>query len=208
MNSDRSEPLPPSWVRKRDGRVVPFEAGRISSALFGAAERLGRPDALLARDLTDAVLHFLAQDGRETVSAEEVAEVVAQVVRELGHPALAEAFAKDEGRRTKYERRAEPSGFVLRASSFVLPLAAWRAECVRDFSRRWVFARDLVSAHDAGLLHLAGLEAPDSLAGCVLRLPAAEGVGPALADLTAGVRGWVALDGPDHLPGEPAALAG
>ena len=44
-----NEPLPPpapAWVRKRDGRVVPFEADKISRALFAVTESLGRPDAL------------------------------------------------------------------------------------------------------------------------------------------------------------------
>src|SRR5437588_6535068 len=84
---------PLAWVTKRDGRLVPFEADKISRALFAAGEALGRPDAFLARELADGVVHFLADesDGPPPTTA-QVAEVVVKVVRELGQPALAEAF--------------------------------------------------------------------------------------------------------------------
>ncbi len=85
--------MPGGGVRKRDGRVVPFEADKISRSLFAVTEALTRPDAFLARELADSVVHFLAAETEgKTPATEEVAETVAKVVRELGHPALAEAF--------------------------------------------------------------------------------------------------------------------
>src|SRR5262249_29885510 len=90
-----NEPDPPAWVSKRDGRLVPFDADRISRALFTASETLGKPDTFLARELTDGVVHFLAQDSEgQTPSTGRVAEVVEQVVRELGQAELALAFAE------------------------------------------------------------------------------------------------------------------
>jgi hypothetical protein len=61
--TDPDPPAPPAWVYKRDGRLVPFEADKISRALFAAGESLGRPDAFLARELADGVVHFLAAEG-------------------------------------------------------------------------------------------------------------------------------------------------
>ena len=96
------EPAPPAWVYKRDGRLVPFEADKISRALFAAAEGLGHPDAFLARELADAVVHFLTAEGEgPTPSTAQVAELTAKVVRELGQPALAEAFAEFGRRRVR-----------------------------------------------------------------------------------------------------------
>src|SRR2546421_5670705 len=92
------EPLTPSptpfaWVHKRDGGLVPFEADKISRALFAATETLGHPDAFLARELTDSILHFLAAEtGEATPTTTDLAELVVKVVRELGQPALAQAF--------------------------------------------------------------------------------------------------------------------
>src|SRR5438128_3168197 len=86
--------MPPSWVYKRDGRLVPFEPDKISRALFAASETLGQPDPFLARELTDGVLHFLAAetDG-DRLPTSAIAELIIKVVRELGQPALARAFA-------------------------------------------------------------------------------------------------------------------
>src|SRR5438270_3871172 len=84
----------PTWVAKRDGRVVPFEGDNVCRAIFAVTEELGRPDAFLARELTDGVLHFLATDldGSDTATTAQIADTVVKVVRELGHPTLAQAF--------------------------------------------------------------------------------------------------------------------
>src|SRR5215831_11474875 len=85
----------PAWVRKRDGTLVPFDPDEISRALFAAGESLGRADAFLARELTDGVVHFLASEGAAAVpSTAQIAETVEKVVRELGQPLLAQAFAE------------------------------------------------------------------------------------------------------------------
>src|SRR5205807_4245513 len=88
-------PPSPAWVRKRDGRLVPFEADKISQALFAASETAGRPDAFMARELTDSILHFLAAEtGGAIPKTEQIADLVIKVVRELGQPALAKVFAE------------------------------------------------------------------------------------------------------------------
>src|SRR5947209_7264478 len=73
----------PHWVTKRDGRVVPFESDKVCRAIFSATEELGRPDAFLARELTDGVLHFLAADldGGDTASTTQIAATAVKVVR-------------------------------------------------------------------------------------------------------------------------------
>src|SRR5207237_1932632 len=99
----------PDRVTKRDGRLVPFEADKISRALFAAGESLGRREPFLARELTDGVVHFLAAEGAgETPSTAGVAELVVKVVRELGQPALAEAFAEHGRKRVRGRTGAEP----------------------------------------------------------------------------------------------------
>ena len=98
---------PPAWVRKRDGRLEPFDADKISRALFAASESLGRPDAFLARELTDGVVHFLgAETDSGATSTNQVAELVAKVVRELGQPALSAWYAAHGVRRERGPRPA------------------------------------------------------------------------------------------------------
>src|SRR4051812_13258833 len=99
------DPAPPSEVLKRDGRREPFDADKISRALFAATETLGRPDALLARELADGVTLFLAGEAAQTITAQEVQEVVVKGVRELGQPALAVAFEAHARRRPRGVRR-------------------------------------------------------------------------------------------------------
>src|SRR4051812_39273556 len=103
-----------SWVRKRHGGLAPFEADRISRALFAATEALGRPNAFLARELTDGVVHFLADEAGSVPTTEQIGEAVVTVVRELGHPALARVFADEAARRRQAPKPAAPTEVVYR----------------------------------------------------------------------------------------------
>jgi hypothetical protein len=164
----------PTWVLKRDGRREPFESDKISQALFAATETLGAANAFLARELADGVLHFLAQESAEdVVSAGGLAELVEKVVRELGQPALAQAFARGVSEpRPAPERGAEPA----RPSfSLTLPLDAQPDQVPRAalaaYSLQVVFGRDLAAAHEEGLIALGELETPAQLASVALDGP-------------------------------------
>src|SRR5262245_19894233 len=164
----------PIWIRKRDGRLVPFDPDAIGRSLFAAAESLGRPDALLARELTDGVLHFLALETNGVPPTTiELAELVAKVVRELGQPAIAKRYA--EHARYELEPPAEPPEATRRLAAWVAagvaPADLTRrvaALALADFSLGEVYPRDLVAAHRDGLIVLTGLDAPLEMAGCVL----------------------------------------
>jgi hypothetical protein len=164
----------PTWVLKRDGRREPFEADKISQALFAATEALGTPNAFLARELADGVLHFLAQDASDdTVATRQIAELVEKVVRELGQPALAQAF----GRRVTEPVPTAPPALkpARRALTWTLPLETPPDEvahaALTAYSLQAVFGRDLAAAHEEGLIALRGLEAPARLAALVLDGP-------------------------------------
>src|SRR4051794_30906395 len=88
-------PSSPAWVRKRDGRLVPFDADHISRALFAAGESIGEPDPFLARELADVAVHFLADDSEGVIpTTGQVHEIVVKVLRELKQHALAAAFER------------------------------------------------------------------------------------------------------------------
>jgi hypothetical protein len=164
----------PSLVYKRDGRLVPFEADKISQSLYAATEELGQPSAFLARELTDGVLHFLcAEVEAEQPTTAQIAELVAKVVRELGQPALAQIYA--EGQRRDHRdapaalSRAKTSRSMgaFQFSTNDSPAAVVR-QCLHAYSLQAVFARDLAAAHQEGLLSLRGLDDPEELARMVL----------------------------------------
>ncbi len=115
MVSGMTDPVPPTFVRRPDGRLEPFDAGRISRALYAAAEAVGMPDPFLARELADGVLHFLALECEgESPTPARIAEVIAKNVRELGQPALAAAY---ERRLPRHDVEGEYSRDVLAAAA-------------------------------------------------------------------------------------------
>lgn len=158
----------PAWVYKRDGRLVPFEADHICQGLFEASEAIGRPNAFLAREMTDGVLHFLAQEQLgETTTTAHIAEMVVKVVRELGQPELSQAvgetFDTDPAPLPISPRTLADIGFVPGEDPVGLV-----DRCVRHFSLQTIFSRDLAAAEREGLLELRGLDQPRQLAGMVL----------------------------------------
>jgi hypothetical protein len=179
----------PAWVKKRDGRVVPFDPDAIGQDLFAAAESLGGADPFLTRELTDGVLHFLATERSDNVPTTEwIAELVVKVVRELRQPRLAQAFASHA--RPPAAHHATPADVVRRG--------------LEAYSLDAVYSRDLAAAHRDGLLVLTGLNAPRELAAAVLtpREPLASlqtlQLLDAVLEAREGVAGWLALDGTEH----------
>lgn len=198
---------PPEWVIDGAGRRVPFEPDRICQALFAAGEELGRPDAFQARELTDAAVHFLTNDGDESLTLEHIAERVAQVVRELGQPELARAYVQ------RHERRRRESAVPVRVEgmcSFALDAAprAVTRDCLRAYTLQAVFSRDLAAAREEGLLALSGLDAPTAVASLALEAPfppddMLDAVF-ALQEVARCAGDTVILDGPEWLPDDGA----
>jgi ATP cone domain len=188
----------PSWVVDRAGRRSAFDGDVIFRALFRTADRLADADPFRTRELTDAVLHFLGEsDQAETIATESIRDTVIKVVRELGHPALAEAYARlrDDSAdpdRISNDGAADPD--------------EWAAPAIRaESSRASAYPPEIVAAERRGLLTLWDHDAPLELAGMVLepRSPAAcpggTGMTEALEAAREIVGQYVAIDSPDHL---------
>src|SRR5262249_36022979 len=151
-----------------DGRLVPFDADAISHDLFAATESLGQPDAFLARELTDGIVHFLTVETEAGVpTTAQIVDIGVKVVRELGYPKLAHAFGQQSARR---ERR---SGIKVSATEKIRFGSAAKVQellsgpvepqalastvgrdALRDFSLQCIYSRDIAAAHAAGLLVL------------------------------------------------------
>ena len=157
------EAIIPEFVRHADHRVEPFEPERITGSLFRVAERIGVADAFLARELTESITHFLETEATGgIVTTAEIAETVVRVVRELGHPALARAYEERSSRPEPTESKAlVPPGERLARRH-----AAGRLADI-DFSLKNIYPRELVAAHEDGLITIEGLGAPMELAGIV-----------------------------------------
>jgi len=160
----------PTLVIKRDGQLVPFEADKISQSLYAATEEQGQASAFLARELTDGVLHFLAVEFIEgPPTTAQIADLVVKVVRELGQPRLANAYAE----RQRHDRQETSGASPTEKPAKPVGLFSYSTEdapetvvknCLRSYSLQAVFARDLAAAHEENLLALGGLEQPEELA--------------------------------------------
>ena len=82
------------FVRKRDGRLEPFDQERITNAVWKAAKAVGGKDREQAKRISDQVLAELknrfGEDGVPTV--EEIQDIVEKMLIENGHARTAKAY--------------------------------------------------------------------------------------------------------------------
>jgi len=83
-------------VRKRDGRIVPFDGERITNAIFKAAQAVGQEDGRrVAEGIGEAVVATLERDffGQGRVpSVEEIQDLVEAALIENGYVRMAKAY--------------------------------------------------------------------------------------------------------------------
>lgn len=78
-------------VRKRDGSLQAFDAGRIECAIASAMSEVGRPNVEEARRLTGIVVGELGRL-KPPPSVEQIQDVVERILAEQGHPEVAKAY--------------------------------------------------------------------------------------------------------------------
>ncbi len=81
-------------VKKRDGRLVNFDKERIVTGIFKAAESVGGKDRKRAEEITDEVVSRLKKkyEGKEFVKSQDIADMVSQVLLDMGHGKTSIAF--------------------------------------------------------------------------------------------------------------------
>ncbi len=90
-------------IRKRDGRVVPFDAVKITEAIFKAAAAVGGSDRGIAENLTGQVIGNLQAKAHSSIipTVEEVQDEVEVSLIENGHARTAKAYILYRDRRTR-----------------------------------------------------------------------------------------------------------
>jgi len=80
-------------VKKRDGRIVPFQKEKIEEAIWKAAKAVGGEDRKLAAKLADKVVHELKKKfGARIPTVEDIQDMVEKVLIEEGHAKTAKAY--------------------------------------------------------------------------------------------------------------------
>lgn len=86
-------------VVKRDGREVPFDRTRISSAIFKAANEVEPLDPAVTAELADDISDKLFHEGKEKFAVEEIQDIVVDTLTHT-YPKIATAYAIYRQKRT------------------------------------------------------------------------------------------------------------
>jgi len=80
-------------VKKRDGRIVPYDETKIAGAIFKAAQAVGGEDRYLATELARVVTMFLERYyAKDVPEIEDIHDMVEKVLIETGHARTAKAY--------------------------------------------------------------------------------------------------------------------
>jgi len=82
------------FVRKRDGRLEPFDPTKIEAAIFSAAKAVGGEDVEKSREITRQAISFLEvlYKGDRVPTVENVQDLVEKILIENGHAKTAKAY--------------------------------------------------------------------------------------------------------------------
>lgn len=103
------------FVRKRDGRIVPFDKSKIADAIFKAAQSVGGHDRYLAEDLAEAVTLYLENYYNGDIpSVEEIQDIVERVLIKTGHAKTAKAYIlyREKRSRIRKIKEGKTEGFL------------------------------------------------------------------------------------------------
>jgi len=93
-------------IRKRDGRLVPFEPRRVADAIYRAAQSVGGEDRFLAEELAGVVgLYLERSHGGRIPGIADVEDAVERVLVDTGHARTAKAYILHRDRRRAARER-------------------------------------------------------------------------------------------------------
>ena len=80
-------------IKKRDGRIVPFDQDKITQAIFNAARSIGGSDRTKAQELSNKVIELIKErfDGN-VPDVEQVQDIVEKVLIIEDHVKTAKAY--------------------------------------------------------------------------------------------------------------------
>ncbi len=129
--------MTPDSLRKRDGRVVPFESAPISAAIRRAMTAAGDPDLDCADELSQIVVEHLAHSAESLcVGIEDVQDAVIHILAETGHYDTAMVYARyrDDRERWRREQRQRDPGSLVAPNLHVIDQTGHR----RPWDRGWL----------------------------------------------------------------------
>jgi len=98
-------------IRKRDGRVVKFDQGRITDAIHKAVIAVGEKNEKLAKKLSDEVVRILEKRFKGKIpSVENAQDIVVEVLKKRGYEKVAKGYLAYREKKTEIRRLKEEFG--------------------------------------------------------------------------------------------------
>ena len=162
-------PVLPEQIRKRDGRIVPFDPGKIVRALTKAAQAVQEATPAILEPLVERVLAELSALDRGVVpSVESVQDVLEGVLIQQGQVRMARSFILYRARRSRIrEAKTELMDTVEdiladdartgvpTSAADKLSRIGWTAST--EFALKRLLPEELVEAHLRGDIHVSDL---------------------------------------------------
>ena len=92
-------------IRKRDGKTVAFNEGKIEEAIFKAAMAVGGHDHETAKQLGKKVVNYLESKGYTIPTVEEVQDAVEKILIEGRHAKTAKSYILYRQERTQIREK-------------------------------------------------------------------------------------------------------
>ncbi|MBN1308073.1 MAG: ribonucleoside triphosphate reductase [Chitinispirillaceae bacterium] len=200
-------------IRKRDGKLVPYDNYKIANAVFKAAEAVGGKDFGMALSLAKLVEDAIARKfhPKSIPAVEEIQDLVEKILIEQGHAKVAKAYIlyREEHRRIRSTRDLLLD--IATTMDGYLKQEDWRVHensnvnyslgglilhnsgaITANYWLDSIYSHDISTAHRNGDFHLHDLSMFSGYcAGWSLRQLIAEGLG--------GVTGKISSSAPKHL---------
>ncbi|GGP23723.1 ribonucleoside triphosphate reductase [Silvimonas iriomotensis] len=167
----------PIHVRKRDGRIVPFDAERITRALLAAAQYSGEFDLAAAQALGDKVTRRLAQTGLTSPGIEIIQDHVEEALLEQGYLKTARAYITWRSQHARLRSDTRTVVDVEASINEYLNQSDWRinananqgwslgglilntsGKVIANYWLNHVYPPEIGAAHRSGALHIHDLD--------------------------------------------------
>lgn len=106
------------YIRKRDGRIVPFNQEKITHAIFKAAQAVGGSDHKTAKKISDEVIKILEKEYEDSIpEVEEIQDIVEKALIETGHAKTAKTYIlyREQRRQLRESQKKETDSKEVKA---------------------------------------------------------------------------------------------
>lgn len=174
------------YVIKRDGRKVPFDKEKIKKALDGAFQDVRQTDCFDDNILNTILRRIRNYSFKDPISVEQIQDIVEQVLMEKGYYNVAKAYIRyrylhelERQKRTDYEVLGMIEGIddywsKENSNKDVHSVSVQRDYLAgilsTDIAKRYIFSKEVVEAHEAGIVHQHDMDymAQNALTNCEL----------------------------------------